>query len=214
MVSATPLLLVLSWITMLAAAEVCRGTHCDPRPCNGAHCPPGSRSSRTSVHPTVTHASTSQHRARTAPESHPRARGVPPSRCPEGGCGGATAATSLLQPANGTRDCRGIECRLPLRIRAKPRAKPCVGEECVESVQSAAGQSAPVHLYDRAAQFLGDFPELGYPPTPPELGVAPLGVQLTCDIKPGMFSFLSFSLFLSFVYVRFYTFPLQTLTII
>ncbi|AWP21044.1 Hypothetical protein SMAX5B_001567 [Scophthalmus maximus] len=35
----------------------------------------------------------------------------------------------------------------------------------------------------RAAQFLGDFPEFGYASS--ELGGAPLGVQLTCDIKPG-----------------------------
>lgn len=68
------------------------------------------------------------------------------------------------------------------------------GLSSVSSPSSAAAAAAaagsqlppPVHLSDRAAQFLGDFPELGYPS--PELGSAPLGVQLTCDIKPGLLS--------------------------
>lgn len=188
----------------------------DPRTCTGAHCP-GSRSSRPprQFNPTTqgkaAHIVASQHHVypsypRAASEAYPavqplrgrhgdssggtrgRALEVLPARCTDGNCG---ALVKPFQLSNDTRDCRGIECRLPPRIRPKPRAKSCVGEGCLtaseESVSSAAAsQLPPVHLSDRAAQFLGDFPELGYPS--PELGGAPLGVQLTCDIKPGLLS--------------------------
>ncbi|XP_029005132.1 uncharacterized protein nell3 [Betta splendens] len=198
-----------------AAAEVCRGTHCsgagadaaDPRPCAGAHCP-GGRSPRPRA-PTQRGAAQvvgSQHHAHPRAPSEASAAAQPPrarhgggggggarTRAPEAApAGGCTAAdcpapAKAFQPTNDTRDCRGIECRLPLTIRPRARTKPCVGDGCVAasegSVSSAASQLPPVHLSDRAAQFLGDFPELGYPP--PELGGAPLGVQLTCDIKPG-----------------------------
>ncbi|TNM96475.1 hypothetical protein fugu_016136 [Takifugu bimaculatus] len=94
-------------------------------------------------------------------------------------------AARLPKPGNGTRECRGIECRLPARMRAKHRGRACAGEECVAEAELRVASSPrpPAHLADRAAQFLGDFPDLEYPP--PELGAAPLGVQLTCDIKPG-----------------------------
>uniref|UniRef100_A0A3Q3JSQ7 TNFR-Cys domain-containing protein n=1 Tax=Monopterus albus TaxID=43700 RepID=A0A3Q3JSQ7_MONAL len=104
------------------------------------------------------------------------------------GCTGEDCVTPVkqFQPTNNTRDCRGIECRLPLIIRPKARAKSCAEEGCLagseETVSSTASQLPPVHLSDRAAQFMGDFPEFGYPSS--ELGGAPLGVQLTCDIKP------------------------------
>ncbi|XP_044194772.1 uncharacterized protein nell3 [Thunnus albacares] len=202
--------------TAHAVAENCRGTHCygaetgDPRPCTGAHCP-GGRSSRPprQFNPTTQgraaqivgshyHAYPSSPRA--ASEAHPvvqplrgrhsdsgtrmRAPEVLPEGCTDAGC---AALVKQLQPTNDTRDCKGIECRLPLRIRPKPRAKSCVGEGCLadseESASSTSSQLPPVHLFDRAAQFLGDFPEFGYPSS--ELGGAPLGVQLTCDIKPG-----------------------------
>ena len=43
--------------------------------------------------------------------------------------------------------------------------------------------SSPVRVTDRAAQFLGDFADLGS-----ERGAAsPLGIQLTCDMKPGQY---------------------------
>ncbi|KAG7524092.1 hypothetical protein JOB18_006837 [Solea senegalensis] len=117
--------------------------------------------------------------ARRAPEA-------PPAGCTGAGC---ATAVKQFQPVNDTRDCRGIECRLPARIRPRARAKSCEGEGCPadseESVSSSSSSSQfpPVHLSDRAAQFLGDFPEFGYSSS--ELGGAPLGVQLTCDIKPG-----------------------------
>ncbi|XP_019958732.2 uncharacterized protein nell3 [Paralichthys olivaceus] len=104
-----------------------------------------------------------------------------PAGCTDAGC---AAPVKQFQPTNDTRDCRGIECRLPPRIRPKARAKSCVGEGCLAaSEESVSSQRPPVHLSDRAAQFLGDFPEFGYSSS--ELGGAPLGVQLTCDIKPG-----------------------------
>ncbi|KAM6971121.1 uncharacterized protein nell3 [Tautogolabrus adspersus] len=213
------LLLLLSWVSLQAVAEICRGTHCygaetgDPRPCTGAHCP-GSRSSRPprQFNPTTQGRAaqivTSQHYAhqsfqRAASDAYPagqplrgrhgdsssgtrrRAPEVYPAGCTDPDC---AAPVKQFQPTNDTRECRGIECRLPLRIRPKARVKPCVGEGCLvgseESVSSStASQLPPLHLSDRAAMFLGDFPELGYPS--PELGSAPLGVQLTCDIKPG-----------------------------
>lgn len=196
------LLLFLSWISLHgeAAAENCRGAQCygkesgDPRPCTGAHCPVG-RHSR----PPRQFAPTVQGRAaqivgnphhahqgspRAASEVHPAAQTLRGTRitAPEVGCADADCAApgKQIQPTNDTRECKGIECRLPLRIRPKARAKSCVGDGCVAAPED---QLPPVHLSDRAAQFLGDFPEFGYPSS--ELGGAPLGVQLTCDIKPG-----------------------------
>lgn len=210
MVCVTPvLLLLLSWVSLQAVAEICRGTHCygaetgDPRPCTGAHCP-GSRSSRPprQFNPTTqgraAHFLPGQHHAhpgspRAASEVHQaappprvrhgdriRASEVSPAGCTDAEC---SALVKQFQPTNDTRDCKGIECRLPLRIRPKPRVKACVGEGCLAASEESVSQLPPVHLSDRAAQFLGDFPDLGYPS--PELGGAPLGVQLTCDIKPG-----------------------------
>ncbi|XP_061821146.1 uncharacterized protein nell3 [Nerophis lumbriciformis] len=149
-------------------ADICIGTHCsqtgDPRPCTGDHCP-GSRSSRPARH------------LGTAAEVRPAAA------CMDEDC--VRPPTSV----NHTRDCKGLECRLPLRIRPRVRARACVGEGCSDGAASeessppGAEQLHPVHLADRAAQFLGDFPEFGHPS--PEVVGSPLGVQLTCDVKPG-----------------------------
>ena len=183
----------------------------DPRPCVGEHCP-GGRSSRprrylhynpantgrAAAHPVAgsQHAFASSSRAAVAEGfaaiQPPRGRDggsartraaaeAYPSGCHDGTCGSPPQAPSQrhIHTANDTRDCRGIECKLPLRIRLQPRPKPCVGDACLAG--SEEGQ--PVHLRDRAAQFMGELPEFGYPSS--ELGGAPLGVQLTCDIKPG-----------------------------
>ncbi|KAJ1100238.1 hypothetical protein NDU88_005325 [Pleurodeles waltl] len=82
--------------------------------------------------------------------------------------------------SNISQECRGIECRLPLRIRLKPRPRlvPCVGEGC-----PAADSPTMVRVADRAAQFIGDVTDFTYPGA--DFGGATLGVQLTCDIKPG-----------------------------
>uniref|UniRef100_A0A3P9CU00 NELL (neural EGFL like) family member 3 n=1 Tax=Maylandia zebra TaxID=106582 RepID=A0A3P9CU00_9CICH len=174
----------------------------DPRPCTGAHCP-GSRSSRPprqfnpSTQGKTAHVAAGQHRVypsspRAASETFPGAQLLLRGRHSDGstrsapevlpaGCTDAECAVHVrqFQPGNDTRDCKGIECRLPLRIRPKARAVACVGEGCLAGSEESV---PPVHLSDRAAQFLGDFPEFGYPSS--ELGAAPLGVQLTCDIKP------------------------------
>ncbi|XP_057680657.1 uncharacterized protein nell3 [Corythoichthys intestinalis] len=92
-------------------------------------------------------------------------------------CVGSDCATTP-ETDNQTRDCRGLECRLPPRLRPKGRAR-----DAGDTPPAGAERLPPVHLADRAAQFLGDFPEFGQPPSEP--GGAPLGVQLTCDVKPG-----------------------------
>ncbi|KAJ8396809.1 hypothetical protein AAFF_G00014080 [Aldrovandia affinis] len=97
------------------------------------------------------------------------------------GCTGSDCVTPQRQASNDSRECWGIECKLPLRIRPKPRPRPCVGERCPAGSEDTSSQPTLVHMQDRAA--LGEFPDFGYPAS--ELGGAPLGVQLTCDIKPG-----------------------------
>ncbi|KAG7487456.1 hypothetical protein MATL_G00023580 [Megalops atlanticus] len=195
-----------------SVAEICRGVHCfssdtaESRPCAGTHCP--GRSSRPSRQftPTTqgrsaqiapsyhnTHHS-SQSRAISEPYTiiHPQRGGSEVGRESartrhaevfSPGCTGEDCATPQRQPGNDTRECRGIECKLPLRIRPKPRPRPCVGESCPPGSDDVSSQPTFVHLPDRAAQVLGEFPDFGYPAS--ELGGAPLGVQLTCDIKPG-----------------------------
>ncbi|XP_033914955.2 uncharacterized protein LOC117435702 [Acipenser ruthenus] len=197
-------------------SEICRGLHCypmepeEPRPCTGIHCP--GRSSR----PSRPFTPTSQGRSPQITPNHHNGHSVYPSRTSTDpnpiihsqrgghaenpktrtiqnrgtGCTGDDCVSPTGQANNDTRDCKGIECKLPLRIRLKPRPIPhqCVGESCSSaSAASAAadvhGQPALVRVSDRAAQFLGEFPDFGYPAS--ELGGAPLGVQLTCDIKPG-----------------------------
>ncbi|KAG7266485.1 hypothetical protein CRUP_028434 [Coryphaenoides rupestris] len=139
-----------------AAAEPCgRGTQChggpetgDPRPCVGDHCP-GGRSSRPRRH--LHHHTASSPRAAPPPPPPSPPPPLPPQR--------------HLHTANETRDCRGIECKLPLRIRLQPRAKaPCAAGDACPAAGYEGGQ--PVHLRDRAAQFMGDFPEFGYPLPP------------------------------------------------
>lgn len=199
--------------TVRGVAEICRGTHCygaetgDPRPCIGAQCP-GGRSSRPPRHNPTTQGRSAQivaiqhhaypvvsdpytgvqpQRGRHSDNTRESAR-IRASEVFSSGCTGADCVTpqKQLQTINDTRDCKGIECKLPLRIRSKPRAKSCVGEGCLASSEDAAAAASHpplIHLPDRAAQFLGEFPEFGYPSS--DLGGAPLGVQLTCDIKPG-----------------------------
>ncbi|KAM7390187.1 hypothetical protein PAMA_008390 [Pampus argenteus] len=173
--------------TVHAVAEICRGTHCygaetgDPRPCTGAHCP-GSRSSR----PPRQFNPTSQGRAvqivgsqyhaypsspRAASEAHPavqpvrgrhsdsstrmRAPEVLPAGCTDADC---AVLVKQFQPTNDTRDCKGIECRLPLRIRPKARAKSCENEVPSEDalilhLQLAKGQEKLVEAL-RAQQLI------------------------------------------------------------
>ncbi|XP_049605855.1 uncharacterized protein nell3 isoform X2 [Syngnathus scovelli] len=165
LISSALLLLVLASVR----ADWCKGAHCtgsstgDPRPCTGDHCPSG-RSNRHSRHAP----SMGSPRLRST-----TAEGVP--LCTDGDC------ARVPETRNQTRNCKGLECRFPLRInRSKGRPRD-TGESSPPS--PGAEQLPLVHLADRAAQFLGDFPEFGSPSS--ELGGAPLGLQLTCDVKPG-----------------------------
>ncbi|XP_046883130.1 uncharacterized protein LOC124472382 [Hypomesus transpacificus] len=98
------------------------------------------------------------------------------------GCRGGTCHGSPRPTGRGNepQECKGFECELPLRKRPQP----CAGDSCSAGGEDPAPagreRSAPVHMTDRAAQFLGEIPEL-----PPERGASPPGIQLTCDIKPG-----------------------------
>lgn len=186
------LFLVYVLCTFFAARS---GDFGDPRPCSESHCP-GSRSSR----PPRRHNPTTQGRSinhHHAPSSFPSEHQAT-LLSQRGRSGDQTRETVQTRVAevfgpvcadcatpqrpdhvmNDTRECKGIECRLPLRIPPNPKPRPCAGDGCV----LGTSQPHPIHVADRAAQFLGEFPDIGYPAS--ESG-APLGVQLTCDIKPG-----------------------------
>lgn len=98
------------------------------------------------------------------------------------GCSEGDCATPKRLSRNGTQECKGIECKLPLRVRSKPKPQPCVGEQCTATSGSSEGRarSSVVHLPDRAAQFLGEFSDFTS-----DLGSS-IGIQLTCDAKAGM----------------------------
>ncbi|KAF6720312.1 Fibrillin-1 [Oryzias melastigma] len=97
------------------------------------------------------------------------------------GCSGGTCPTTVVhRPVNNdhtaARECKGIGCKLPSRMRQKQ--KPCVGEECGTQVGGEGrGSSSPVHVTDRAAQFLDELQDFGS-----DNGAF---IQLTCDMKPG-----------------------------
>lgn len=158
----------LSLLGAGGGGEPCRAPSCGgeapPAPCRGARCGPrAGRPARSFPH-TATPLRPPQGKAPPA-GPHPAARGSAAEPCPAGGCA-----------ANGTRrDCHGLECRLPPRLRPRPRGPGC----------SAAAEGCPepalLRAADRAAQFAGD--DFAY--AGPELGGGALGVQLTCDVKPG-----------------------------
>lgn len=143
-------------------------------PCRGARC--GGRAGRPARSFLHTAAPLRPPQAKAPPAAppsrpaaggapHPAARGGAPEACPGGDC-----------VANGTRrGCQGLECRLPPRLRPRPRGTGCgaPAEGCPEP--------ALLRAAERAAQFVGD--DFAY--AAPELGGGALGVQLTCDVKPG-----------------------------
>ncbi|TNM98020.1 hypothetical protein fugu_014266 [Takifugu bimaculatus] len=95
-------------------------------------------------------------------------------------CVGATCLPADSRQQTGddtaTRGCKGMGCKLPGRMRHKP--KPCVGDGCgAHAEEGGRGAAAPVHVRDRAAQFLDEFADFGS-----ERGA---WIQLTCDMKPG-----------------------------
>lgn len=180
-------------------SELCKGSRCsevgESRPCSGSQCGSGRSSRPTRQHNPITHSKSApshQHgvshlsppdmlESPTAPRSHIHTRERMRTVEVAGHtCTGVDCITTKRPPQaiNDTRECRGLECRLPLKIRNKHRVRLCPPDGC-----GPGSDDAPVHVPDRAAQFLGEFPDIGYPSS--ELGGAPLGVQLTCDIKPG-----------------------------
>ncbi|XP_078790892.1 uncharacterized protein LOC105356179 isoform X2 [Oryzias latipes] len=97
------------------------------------------------------------------------------------GCAGGTCPSTVShRPTSNehtaTRECKGIGCKLPSRMRQKQ--KPCVGEECgTQARGDGRGGSSPVQVTDRAAQFLDELQDFGS-----DNGAF---IQLTCDMKPG-----------------------------
>lgn len=212
-------LLAVGGVAEICRGTHCFGSETgDPRPCSGPHCQvPRShrpsrqhnpttqvRSSQVAPYHQPTYENTPSLSSASDPQTaqqpeRDRFADVDPDGArtvvSEGfgpGCTGSDCHSPQrrLQPANDTRDCKGIECKLPLRIRLKPRTRPCVEDGCQsgsdDDVAAATNHPTLIHMPDRAAQFLGDLPDL------PDLGnpvsdqaSAPLGVQLTCDIKPG-----------------------------
>lgn len=188
------------------------------RPCVGAHCPGrtdaaaasrrqlhNSAQSRGQLYPVYQQdARVSQHQAegsRLTPYTiiQPQQGGFQPNAGADGtrrtnprtitaevfhpGCAGGTCPTTISHHPTGddsaARECKGIGCKLPLRTHQKP--KPCVGVGCgAPAGDERRGNSSPVHVTDRAAQFLDELPEFGS-----ERGS---WIQLTCDMKPGVYS--------------------------
>lgn len=91
------------------------------------------------------------------------------------GCAGGTCATTVTRPGEETsfRECKGIGCKLPSRMRQQQQQQH-VGRD---GEDGTGARGTPVHVMDRAAQFLGDLPDFGS-----ERGA---WIQLTCDMKPG-----------------------------
>uniref|UniRef100_A0A3Q3A1R3 Si:ch211-252f13.5 n=1 Tax=Kryptolebias marmoratus TaxID=37003 RepID=A0A3Q3A1R3_KRYMA len=95
------------------------------------------------------------------------------------GCAGGTCPSTVSQQPTGddgsARECKGIGCKLPSRMRQKQ--KPCGREGCsAHAGDDASRGPSPVHVTDRAAQYLDEVPDFGS-----ERGA---WIQLACDIKP------------------------------
>uniref|UniRef100_A0A3P9BTP1 Si:ch211-252f13.5 n=1 Tax=Maylandia zebra TaxID=106582 RepID=A0A3P9BTP1_9CICH len=95
------------------------------------------------------------------------------------GCAGGTCPTTVshrpTSDDSATRECKGIGCKLPSRMRQR-NGKLCVGDGCSTQGDDGRGSASPVHVTDRAAQFLDELPDLGS-----QRGA---WIQLTCDMKP------------------------------
>ncbi|XP_052466605.1 uncharacterized protein LOC128023174 [Carassius gibelio] len=160
-----------------SAPEMCTGVHCQRSPSRTPD--HQSRYSiyaprRPSVPYTVIHP---QHSRSGSPKVNPRT--ITAEVFNPHGCTGRGCHSSPRQTNNDTNVCKGIGCKLPLRMRQDPKQHSCVGDACTTG--SVVGRSSLSfdHMQDRAEQVLGEFPELG-------TGRGPsTGIQLTCDIKPG-----------------------------
>ncbi|XP_028329490.1 uncharacterized protein LOC114479808 [Gouania willdenowi] len=98
------------------------------------------------------------------------------------GCAGGTCSTTGSHQTSGDdgaggRECKGIGCKLPTRMRPKHHPA-CVGDSCgAHAIDDGGLYPSPQHVTDRAAQYLDEFSDLGT-----ERGAH---IQLACDIKPG-----------------------------
>uniref|UniRef100_A0A3Q3EIG7 Si:ch211-252f13.5 n=1 Tax=Labrus bergylta TaxID=56723 RepID=A0A3Q3EIG7_9LABR len=95
------------------------------------------------------------------------------------GCAGGTCPTTVshrqTSDDGATRECKGIGCKLPSMMRQK--SKTSVGDGFgAHGGDYGRENSSPVHVTDRAAQFLDELPDFGS-----ERGA---WIQLTCDMKP------------------------------
>ncbi len=150
--------------------EICTGPHCQRSPSRSPD-----HQSRYSVYaprrPSVPYTVIQPQHSRTgSPKVNPRtitAEVFNPQGCTGGGCHGSPRPTN-----NDSKECKGIGCKLPVRMRPDPKQ---------HSTGTDVGRSRHsfVHMQDRAEQVLGEFPELG------TRGGLSTGIQLTCDIKPG-----------------------------
>ncbi|XP_050984369.1 uncharacterized protein si:ch211-252f13.5 [Labeo rohita] len=162
-----------------------RDTESTPEICTGAHCQRSpSRSPdhqsrysiyaprRPSVPYTVIHP---QHSRTGSPKVNPKTITAEVfNPCTGGGCQGSPRTSN-----NDTKECKGIGCKLPVRMRQDPKQHSCVGDACTTGSDVGRSRLSFVHMQDRAEQVLGEFPELG------TRGGPSTGIQLTCDIKPG-----------------------------
>jgi len=174
----TLLLLIYVLCTFRSARS---GDSGDARPCSGSHCPGGRSARPPRQHsPTTQSRSINHHHAPFSFPSEHHARENIQTRVAvfDPVCADCINPQRPDHVMNDTRECKGIECCLPVRIRPKPQTRPCAGDGCV----LRTSQPPPIHVADRAAQFLGEFPDTGYPASESE---PPLVVQLICDIKPG-----------------------------
>ncbi|XP_067109952.1 uncharacterized protein [Osmerus mordax] len=155
--------------------EICRGSHCFPpddwsTACVGAHCQ-GRREA-------VPRQSTPDVHGRHSPG---RVRPVYLDAHTRNQRQSAAVPYTVIHPGTAAGTAAGGTKRLnPRTVTAEVFHPGCRGGTCEDPAPAGRERPSPVHVTDRAAQFLGEFPELA-----PERGASPLGIQLTCDIKPG-----------------------------
>ncbi|XP_075778660.1 uncharacterized protein LOC142827367 [Pelodiscus sinensis] len=170
-------------------ADGCQGALCggggrDPsrHPCLGPRCSGrAGRLSRSFLHTATPlrgmQAPSAQHPA-PLPASAPRSTGALSPELPAPATRGAAETCRVGDcaapaPNSTSRDCKGIECKLPPRLRHKSR--PGSRAQCAQSGE-ACPEPTLLREAERAAHSLAE--DLAYP-------ASELGVQLTCDLKPG-----------------------------
>lgn len=165
------------FLICLMMSGICTGVHCQRSPFRSED-----HQSRYSVYaprrPSVPYTVIHPQNSRSgSPKENPRtitAEVFTPQGCTGRGCHGSPRPTN-----NDTKECKGIGCKLPARMRQDPKQHSCVGDACITGSDVERSRLSFVHMQDRAEQVLGEFPELG------NRGGPSTGIQLTCDIKPG-----------------------------